>query len=114
MPPLRIYLDTSVIGGAFDEEFAEDTDALVQLIRKEVTLAVVSELVETELESAPPRVQKLLSELYELGAERLELSSEARELAGAYLAAKVVSSNYLTDALHIALATLAKVDVLVS
>ncbi len=114
MPPLRIYLDTSVLGGAFDAEFEADTTVLLRELRQGDVRAVVSEQVETELEFAPSVVQALLRELYNLGAERLEVTLEARELAGAYLAAKVVSPKYLADATHIALATLAKVDVLVS
>jgi len=112
--PFRVYLDTSVLGGAFDPEFQEDTTALLEHLRAGKLLPVVSEQLEAELEAAPQVVQELLGELYELGAERLELSVEARGLAGAYITARVVSPKYLADALHIALATLGKVDVLVS
>ena len=114
MPRLRIYLDTSVLGGAFDAEFEKDTTLLLEAVKRGDFRATVSELVEAELEFAPSQVQKLLGELYDFGAERLEVSLEARELAGAYLAAGVVSPKYLSDALHVALATLARVDVLVS
>ncbi len=53
-------------------------------------------------------------EVLELGAETLQLTPEAKALAAAYLTAGVISQRYEADALHIALATLAKVDVLVS
>ncbi len=33
MRPYRVYLDTSVLGGAFDAKFEEDTKALLELHR---------------------------------------------------------------------------------
>ncbi len=114
MPPLRIYLDTSVLGGVFDPEFEEDTAKLLEEIRSGRAFPVLSEQVEIELEPAPQKVQALLGELLGLGAENVRLSVAADKLADAYLNAQVVSRTYRADALHIALATLAKVDVLVS
>lgn len=114
MPATRIYMDTSVLGGAFDDEFKVATATLLNLIRSGGLQAVVSELVEAELQAAPREVQLLLNELYALGAERLEANIEAQELAATYVKSEIVSPKYLADATHIALATLAKVDVLVS
>lgn len=114
MPPLRIYLDTSVLGGAFDPEFKDDTNTLLKEVRAGRVLPVVSEQVDLELLQARLFVRALLDELREAGAEDVRLSREARTLAEAYIDARVVSEKYLADALHIALATLAKVDVLVS
>ena len=110
---LRIYLDTSVLGGAFDSEFEVDTTALLSGILTGRTLPVLSEQVEIELDPAPQGVQDLLDEL-ELDGERARLSVGADRLADAYLDARVVGRAYRADALHIALATLARVDVLVS
>jgi predicted nucleic acid-binding protein len=110
----RVYLDSSVLGGAFDSEFQEETEALLALIRAGEIRAVVSEQVEIELGPAPDRVQDLLDELLEQGAENLSLSDEARRLAQHYLTAGVVTEKTRADALHVALATLAKVDVLLS
>jgi len=81
MPPFRVYLDTSVLGGAFDAEFKEDTTALLALFREGKLFPVVSEQV--ELEAAPQAVQELLDDLVKHGAERLELSLEAFPLEGA-------------------------------
>jgi len=114
MPPFRVYLDTSVLGGVYDPEFQEETTALLEQIRVGKVLPVVSEQVEIELDLAPSSVQALLEELLERGAEDIRLSVEADRLADAYLHAQVLSSLYRADALHVALATLAQVDVLVS
>lgn len=46
--------------------------------------------------------------------EGVELTEEAGNLARAYLDAKVLTERQLVDAQHIAMATIAQVDVLVS
>ena len=52
----RIYLDTSVIGGAFDEEFNETTNLLFEMaLQKKITL-VISDVTEKELANAPLEV----------------------------------------------------------
>lgn len=50
----------------------------------------------------------------ETNIETLSISTEAEELAAAYIADGVVGERMLADALHIALASVARVDVLVS
>jgi predicted nucleic acid-binding protein len=110
----RIYLDSSVLGGAFDVEFQEDTEALLEQVRAGEMIPVISEVTEAETRRATEQVRELLEELFDLGAEELRLSAEAEALAASYIAAGVVTQRYEADALHIALATLAKVDVLLS
>jgi predicted nucleic acid-binding protein len=110
----RVYLDSSVLGGAFDSEFQEDTEALLELIRAGDMIPVISDVTEAETRRAPEQLRELLDELFDLGAEYVQMSAEAEALAAAYIAAGVVAQRYEADALHIALATLAKVDVLLS
>ena len=60
MRKLRIYLDTSVVGGYFDDEFSNDTQLLFnEIIRGEYQL-VISDLTEKELVNAPESVGNLL------------------------------------------------------
>ena len=49
----RIYIDTSVIGGYFDEEFKEDTLALFERLENNEVIFVVSDLLDLELLNAP-------------------------------------------------------------
>ena len=42
MKPLRIYVDTSVIGGCCDEEFASESLRLIDLIRAERLIMLLS------------------------------------------------------------------------
>ncbi len=49
----RFYFDTSVFGGAFDEEFEELTLQLFERVKLNQIICVYSDLTETELLSAP-------------------------------------------------------------
>ncbi len=49
----RIYLDTSVFGGYFDEEFIEHTIPLFDRIRNGDFILLYSSVTQDELENAP-------------------------------------------------------------
>jgi len=110
----RIYIDTSVVGGYYDEEFKEDTIKLFERFENDEIIFVVSDLLELELLNAPQRVRELLLKYSPDKFERIELTEEAVQLAGAYIKEKVVGETSVTDCRHIALATINKVDVLSS
>ena len=74
---------------------------------------MTSAVVADELESAPGEVQDLFNELLTL-AETVSVSEEAAQLQNAYLQAGIVGPRGATDALHIALATLAGCSLVVS
>lgn len=86
----RIYIDTSVIGGYFDEEFEEATRALFRRLEAGEVRFVVSDLLELELLAAPTRVRNLLGQMAKPQLERLTLTQEAADLADRYLLEKVV------------------------
>jgi len=111
---LRIYVDTSVVGGCEDEEFSEASHRLFDaFVRGESTL-VLSELTIRELEMAPAAVRDHLNRVPESNLEILPVSAEAEQLAIAYIADGAVGQKRLADALHIAIASVARTDVLVS
>ena len=56
----RIYIDTSVVGGYFDEEFSEATKFLFQRLEHNEIVFVVSDLLDLELTGAPQKVRELL------------------------------------------------------
>jgi predicted nucleic acid-binding protein len=58
---MRVYIDTSVIGGIFDIEFAEPTDAFFAKVASGDVVMVVSDLLHTELVRAPDRVREYLT-----------------------------------------------------
>ena len=110
----RIYADTSVLGGCEDEEFrAASLRLLEAFVQGEFTL-VLSELTLRELETAPHPIRALLAQVPLQHTESLSLSPDAEQLAEAYIVDGAIGRSMRVDALHIALATIARVDVLVS
>ncbi len=110
----RIYIDTSVVGGYFDEEFKEATNGLFKRLEDNEILFVVSDLLDLELIGAPEKVRELLHKYPTDKFQRVELTEESIKLADKYIAEKVVGQTSLEDCRHIALATINKVDVLAS
>jgi len=110
---LRLYIDTSVVGGYFDKEWQEATRELWRQWREGRWAFVTSVVTAFEVEDAPERVGRLFAECFpETG--RLALTDQALALAGAYLDAGVVSARYEDDARHVAVCSLAGCDFLVS
>lgn len=110
----RIYIDTSVIGGCADAEFSEWSTRLFEEFRRGLRIAVVSDLTRRELENAPESVKEVLLSLPDTNIENVFLTEEAETLAQNYIEAGVVSRRHIVDAQHIAIASVERVDVLVS
>ena len=73
----RIYIDTSVIGGCYDQEFDEWSNALLEEFRTGVKVEVVSDLTRLELEDAPQDVREILSLIPITHVEDVFLGEEA-------------------------------------
>ena len=110
----RIYIDTSVVGGFFDEEFKDATQRLFARLERDEVKFIVSDLLELELIQAPRQVSELLLKYPTDRFERIELTPEIIDLADKYISEKVVGRTSLEDCRHIALATINRVDVLAS
>ena len=110
----RIYIDTSVVGGYFDEEFKEATTMLFNRLENNEIIFIVSDLLDLELLNAPQQVRQLLHNYPSDKFQRVELTEEAIILADTYINEKVVGKTSSEDCRHIALATINKVDVLAS
>ena len=110
----KVYIDTSIVGGYFDEEFKEATMMLFERLEKDEIIFVVSDLLDLELIGAPLHVKEHLLKYSANKFQRVELTEEAILLADQYIIEKVVGKTSVEDCRHIALATLNKVDVLAS
>lgn len=110
----RIYIDTSVFGGYFDEEFSEHTIPLFDRFRNNEFILLFSAITQDELESAPGKIKELVKSLKAGNTEFLETTGEAVDLANEYLSEKVVGQTSFADCLHTALATTNRADFLVS
>ena len=97
----RIYIDTSVIGGYFDEEFKDATRELFKRFENNEITFVVSDLLDLELIGAPKNVRELPYKFSTDKFERVELTDEAVILADTYIAEKVVGKTSLDDCRHI-------------
>jgi len=109
----RIYLDTSVFGGVFDDEFSRPSRILFDQIKSGLYVLVTSAVVQQELNGAPKAVTDIFDEIIPF-AEIVDVSEQALKLRSAYLEEKIISSKYAEDALHVALATVTECKILVS
>lgn len=114
MKRLRLYIDTSVFGGCFDDEFSEESKRLLENAKNGRVVFLVSEVVLGELRRAPQHVQDLFQDVPDDSVEILDQRPEAISLSQAYLSAKVVTAKSRNDAEHVAYATIARADAIVS
>lgn len=111
---MRFYLDTSVFGGYFDPDFRDDSQNLFSQIEGGNMLVVISELTASELLQAPAGVRNLVNVIPAGKLEIVPITKETTELAERYIKEGALTRKFVSDAQHIAAATLARVDALVS
>jgi predicted nucleic acid-binding protein len=115
---MRLYVDTSVFGAFFDQEPPGRIDRTTMFFRateQRRDSLYVSDVVLDEVAGDPLRLRPSLEQF--LGKVRPRVLSESPEslrLAEAYVAARVVPARFRDDARHVALASVAAVDALVS
>jgi len=110
---IRTCVDSSVFGGIHDDEFAEDSARFFAQAGAGRFALLTSALVADELQEAPARVQRH----FESWLPRVELvavSGAALALQRAYLDARILTARWADDAMHVALATVAGADLIVS
>ncbi|WPX08583.1 type II toxin-antitoxin system VapC family toxin [Anaerocellum danielii] len=118
MKRLKVYLDTSVISHLDqpdNKEYMEITlEFWEQLVKGEYEI-FISEVVLAELRRCPePKKTKLYQKLEQIEYTEILINEEIDNLAERYLDEKIISPKYRDDAIHIAAATFAECDVLVS
>ena len=110
----RVYADTPVFGGYLDEEFAEDSKGFFDRIRTGRFTLVVSSVTLRELLDAPEGVRRILASLPPEHVESLPDCPEIVELRDSYIEAGVVGPGSMEDAEHVAAASVADVDMMIS
>ena len=113
MKKLRVYVDTSVVGGVFDNIFSKASIQFFKQAKAGRFQLVSSAIVTKEIEPAPKQIRDFFEQILPL-IEMVPLTQEATELKNAYLSAKIVSKKYEDDALHVAIATANNCPVIVS
>ncbi len=108
-----LYLDTSVIGGYFDDEFKEATRELWRQMEAGKYRFVTSTVTADELAEAPTHVRDLWAATF-APEMILDVTDDMDQLAAAYMAQAILTPKYTDDARHVAACTVARSDYLVS
>lgn len=110
----QVYVDTSVIGGVFDTEFNEWSVKLIDEFSSGDKQMVLSDLTLNEMEEAPAYVRDVIDQIPSENIKFVLMNQDGKNLAKQYIIEGVVSEKFLLDAQHIAIATIERVDVVVS
>jgi hypothetical protein len=110
---IRLYFDTSIFGGVFDEEFEEISTLLFEKVNIGQIVCVYSDLTIAELKNAPKKVRDFFESIPKDKMEFVAVTKEVFELADKYLDEKVVGKTSTDDCRQIATATINKVDYLI-
>ena len=113
---MKFYIDTSVFGGYWDDIFKEDTIAFLDYAGESNAELIYSDVTKAELESAPQGVRQLVQALEVEGIKikSIAMNDEAEILAKRYIEEGALTKKCEEDARHVALASLYRVDALVS
>lgn len=109
-----IYVDTSVFGGCFEEEFSEYSIQLINEFKRGKKKMMVSELVFKELIGANALVKRQPFVVPSIFSVVTKASGKAYALADSYIQKGVLKPESENDALHVAMATLQGADVIAS
>ena len=110
---IRVYAETSVYGGVFDEEFAISSKKFFDIVNAGRFKIVTSYLLEEEIQYAPLKVGEFFMKVYPV-AEFINVSREAIQLRNSYIKAGIVSPQSMTDAMHVALGSIANCSIILS
>ncbi len=113
MISIRVYADTSVFGGIYDDNFQDESKEFFEEVKRNRFTLVTSAVVQAEIEPAPEKVKIFFNDIIEF-AEIVDVSIQALQLRDAYLKAGVVTPKYSDDALHVALASVSNCLLIVS
>ncbi len=114
MKKLRVYLDTSVIGGCLDDEFSVESNQVIEGIKEERFILLISEIVINELINAPQEVKDILLSIPKNVIEVVNINDEILQLRDNYIDVGVVTEKSINDATHVAAATVARADAIIS
>ena len=114
-----IYIETTIFNFPFVDyapDYKADTLKLFEEIKRGKFKPYTSDFVVEELKNTKneEKLTKMITLLRDCGASVLQPNDEVRELAAFYVKAGVIPIKYFSDALHIATATVFKIDIIVS
>ena len=111
----RVYVDNSVISGMFDDnDHPKRAKPFWDTVFRGEIRIVLSDVLEGEIEDAPQHVREFYDRIPISQIERVVSTDESNRLADRYIAEEIVGKANINDSRHVALASVAGVDVLVS
>lgn len=110
---LKVYADTSVYGGVFDEEFEEASKLFFKQVDMGIFELIISPIVIDEIDPAPKHVRDLFYG-YANESTILDVHEEIIQLHNQYISKGIVGKNCKADALHVAFATVSECNIIVS
>jgi len=113
----RIYLETTMFNYYFDKEREAHpyTVRFFEEIAEGKYLPFTSQYVIGELKKAEnPKKEQMLGLVEQYNVIMLNESQEAENLARLYVSEKIIPAKYLTDGIHIAVATVNDLDMILS
>jgi len=110
----RIYIDNSVIGGYHDVEFEIATRQLFKRITNKEFVVYFSEINDAELINAPQHVKDVKDLIPADCFHYINVTDEVETLMQLYISEKALGRASENDAYHIALASVNRVDCLIS
>ena len=111
---MKFYVDTSVWGGYDDKEFSKWTKPFFEQAQQGKFTIVLSDVTIGELQNAPEIIRELPTTIPPDFLELVNITAEQFELADKYVAEGALNLKFHSDAQHIAISTILKVDSLVS
>ncbi|PSL24488.1 PIN domain-containing protein [Chitinophaga ginsengisoli] len=114
---LKVYVDTSVIGGCFDYKFRKDSLRLFEDFKAGRKQMIYSDLVYKEIQQGGYTRDHLLRKFHEVPEDHrigYKQNEEVLSLARKYLQKNILTEKSQKDAIHVALGTIFKVDVIAS
>ncbi|OFY65487.1 MAG: PIN domain protein [Bacteroidetes bacterium RIFCSPLOWO2_02_FULL_36_8] len=111
---MKIYADTSAIGGCFDDEFQQWSNELFDEFKSGTETLMLSDLTIQELELGREEVRNKVKEIPKINIIHISITDEAIRLGETYIVEGALTNKSYNDALHIALATIFNADVLTS
>jgi hypothetical protein len=107
------YTDTSVFGGVFDDEFMLASREFFDLVRQGRFELMVSDISRKEIAFAPPNVRSVFDEMLPM-LRMAAIDEKVLQLRDAFVSAGIVGEKWTDDAGHVAAATIAGADLIVS
>lgn len=111
---IRVYVDTSVFGGIEDQEFADASKKFFKKVAQGEFTVLLSAQTLLELSLAPQTIRNLLKSLKSSMIEEIPLNAQVQQLAQSYIDAGVLGQKWESDCLHVAAATVANTELILS